>query len=285
MEISIGSLLIILTAGWCLENEQKHSKLQTQVLQTLETIIQQQDLIDQQIRDHKSLQKGVDTMNKNLFKRVKDEMTKLIEIQVKEKTKPIWEQVDPLFDRAKLEEINTKHIAILENKMQKQLDQQSLTLTSHQNLIGDICDLQQDNINCNNQLKEGLDRLLVQLQTHINHRAHQEEVNQTEINIISEQIELLNKNHDEMQLDLTRVENELHTEEIKQNFKTIKDIERLDLLLVKEHGNILSLGNKIDAFSKTQTRKDDEDEYRDTRLNKIDTVLHNHEQAIVKTYC
>ena len=284
MEISIGSLLIILTAAWCLENEQKHSKLQTQVLQTLETIIQQQDLIDQQIRDHKSLQKGVDTMNKNLFKRVKDEMTKLIEIQVKERTKPIWEQVDPLFDRAKLEEINTRHIAILEDKLQKQLDQQSLTLTSHQNLIGDICDLQQENINCNNQLKEGLDRLLVQLQTHINHRAHQEEVNQTEINIISEQIELLNKNHDEMQLDLTRVENELHTEEIKQNFKTIKDIERLDLLLVKEHGNILSLGNKIDAFSKTQTRKDEEDDYRDNRLNKIDTLLHNHEQAIVKTY-
>ena len=135
MEISIGSLLIILTAGWCLENEQKHNKLQTQVLQTLETIIQQQDLIDQQIRDHKSLQKGVDTMNKNLFKRVKDEMTKLIEIQVKEKTKPIWEQVDPLFDRAKLEEINTKQIAILEDKMKKQLDQQSLTLTSHQQLI------------------------------------------------------------------------------------------------------------------------------------------------------
>ena len=89
MEISISSLLIILTAGWCLENEQKHSKLQTQVLETLETIIQQQDLIDQQIRDHKSLQKGVDTMNKNLFKKVKDEMTKLIEIQVKERTKPI----------------------------------------------------------------------------------------------------------------------------------------------------------------------------------------------------
>ena len=284
MEISIGSLLIILTAAWCLENEQKRNKLQTQVLETLETIIQQQDLIDQQTRDHKSLQKGVDTMNKNLFKKVKDEMTKLIEIQVKERTRPIWEQVDPLFDRAKLEEINTKHIAILEDKIQKQMDQQSLTLTSHQNLIGDICDLQQDNINCNNQLKEGLDRLLVQLQTHINHRAHQEEVTQTEINIISEQIELLNKNHDEMQLDLTRVENELHTEEIKQNFKTIKDIERLDLLLVKEHGNILSLGNKIDAFSKTQTRKDDEDEYRDTRLNKIDTLLHNHEQAIVKTY-
>ena len=87
-----------------------------------------------------------------------------------------------------------------------------------------------------------------------------------------------------MQLDLTRVENELHTKEIKQNFKTIKDIERLDLLLVKEHGNILSLGNKIDAFSKTQTRKDDEDEYRDQRLNKIDTALHNHEQAILKTY-
>ena len=89
MEISISSLLIILTAGWCLENEQKHNKLQTQVLETLETIIQQQDLIDQQIRDHKSLQKGVDTMNKNLFKRVKDEMTKLIEIQVKERNKPI----------------------------------------------------------------------------------------------------------------------------------------------------------------------------------------------------
>ena len=60
---------------------------------------------------------------------------------------------------------------------------------------------------------------------------------------------------------LTRVENELHTEEIKQNFKTIKDIERLDLLLVKEHGSILSLGNNIDAFSKTQNKKDDEDEY------------------------
>ena len=96
-------------------------------------------------------------MNKNLFKKVKDEMTKLIEIQVKERTKPIWEQVDPLLDRAKLEEINTRHIATLEDKIQKQLDQQSLTLTSHQNLIGDICDLQQDNINCNNQLKEGLD--------------------------------------------------------------------------------------------------------------------------------
>ena len=49
MEISIGSLLIILTVAWCSENEQKHSKLQTQVLETLETIIQQQDLIDQQI--------------------------------------------------------------------------------------------------------------------------------------------------------------------------------------------------------------------------------------------
>ena len=87
-----------------------------------------------------------------------------------------------------------------------------------------------------------------------------------------------------MQLDLTRVENELHTEEIKQNFKTIKDIERLDLLLVKEHGNILSLGHKIDAFSKPPTRQEDEDEYRDTRLNKIDTSLHTHEQAIVTTY-
>ena len=64
-----------------------------------------------------------------------------------------------------------------------------------------------------------------------------------------------------MQLDLTRVKNKLHTEEIKQNFKMIKDIECLDLLLVKEHGNILNLGNKIDVFSKNQDKKEDKDEY------------------------